>query len=235
VARWEGDRDRTPSKKTLTKMKNRAIIFYNGDLSDLTNAKKYIQSTDYIICADGGTKYALALDLKPDIILGDFDSLAPELQESLKGKKIEWIAYNQDKDETDSELALQYAIEKGYKTILLFGILGSRIDHMMTNIFALEYLLKKGIDATIIEGNKEIRVTDKAITLHGKSGDLLSLIPLKETVKKVTTKNLHYPLTHEDLYFGFSRGISNVFTQSTVEVVIGEGLLLVIHEKVAQS
>lgn len=209
----------------------RAIIFYNGDLSDLTNAKKYIRSDDYLICADGGTKYALALGLKPDIILGDFDSLAPELQESLKGKDIEWITYNKEKDETDSELALQHAIEKGYKTILLFGVLGSRIDHMLTNIFALENLFKKGIDATIVEGNKEIRVIDKSITLHGKKGDLLSLIPLKNVIKKVKTTNLQYPLNHEDLLFGYSRGISNVFTKSTAEVSIESGTLLVIHEK----
>ena len=213
----------------------RAIIFYNGDLSNIETAKKYIKSTDYIICADGGTKYALALGLQPNIILGDFDSLAPELQESLQGRQIEWITYDKEKDETDSELALQHAIKKGYKTILLFGILGSRIDHMLTNIFALAYLFKNGIDTTIIEGNKEIRVTDKSLTLYGQEGDLLSLIPLKGTVKKVKTKNLQYPLHHEDLLFGYSRGISNVFTTSTAEVSIESGLLLVIHERALQS
>lgn len=212
----------------------RAIIFYNGDLSDLTNAKKHIKATDYIICADGGTRYALALGIKPDIILGDFDSLASELQESLKDQQIEWIAYKRDKDETDSELALKHAIEKGYKTIVIFGVFGSRIDHMMTNIFALEYLLKNGIDTTIIEGNKEIRVINKSITLHGKSGDLLSLIPLKGNVKKVKTENLQFTLNHEDLFFGYSRGISNVFTKSTAEVSIEDGSLLIIHERASQ-
>jgi thiamine pyrophosphokinase len=212
----------------------RAIIFYNGDLSDLTNAKKYIKPDDYIICADGGTRYALALGLKPNTILGDLDSLSSELQESLKDQEIEWITYNKEKDETDSELALIHAIEKGYTTILLFGVFGSRIDHMLTNIFALEYLLKNNIEATIIEGLKEIRVIDKSITLHGKVGDLLSLVPLQKTVKKVKTENLQYPLHHEDLFFGYSRGISNVFTKSTAEVSIESGKLLVIHEKVEQ-
>jgi thiamine pyrophosphokinase len=213
----------------------RAIIFYNGDLSDLTNAKKYIKSDDYIICADGGTRYALALGLKPNLILGDFDSLAPELQESLKNQEIDWIEYSKEKDETDSELALQHAIKKGYTSILLFGVFGSRVDHMLTNIFALAHLLKNNIDTTIIEGNKEIRVIDKSITLHGKAGDLLSLIPLNGNVKKVKTENLQYPLHHEDLLFGYSRGISNVFTKSHAEVSIESGLLLVIHEKAQLS
>lgn len=213
----------------------RAIIFYNGDLSDLTNAKKYIKPGDYIICADGGARHALTLGIKPDIILGDFDSLALDLQQSLKGKAIEWIAYDREKDETDSELALQHAMEKGYSTILLFGIFGTRIDHMLTNIFALDYLSKIHADVTIIEGNQEIRVITDHIEIHGKEGDLISLLPLKGTVKKVTTKNLHYPLTEEDLLFGYSRGISNVMTKSTAEVTIERGTLLIIHKKASQS
>ena len=62
--------------------------------------------------------------------------------------------------------------------------------------------------------------------------NLLSLIPLKQTVKKVKTENLKYPLNHEDLFFGYSRGISNVFTQSTAAVSIESGMLLIIHERV---
>lgn len=209
----------------------RAVIFYNGDLSDLQGAKVYIKPTDYIICADGGARHALALGLKPHIILGDFDSLSKDLREELSGKSIEWIRYNKEKDETDSELALAHAIEKGYKTILLFGVLGSRLDHMLTNIFALDYLTRLDADVTIIEGRKEIRLIHDHIQLHGKTGDLVSLIPFREAAKKITTKNLQYPLTDEDLLFGYSRGISNVFIQPTVEISLKGGALLVIHEK----
>lgn len=211
----------------------RAIIFYNGDLSDLTTAKQYIKKNDYIICADGGTRHALDLDLKPNLILGDFDSLEPDLQKFFKKENIEWIAYDREKDETDSELALKHAIKKGYKTILLFGVFGSRIDHMLTNLFALDTLAKNNIDVTVIEGKKEIKVISGHTVLHGKKGDLLSLIPLRETAKKVTTKNLYYPLKNEDLLFGYSRGISNVFTTDTAEVSLSGGSLLVIHEKVS--
>ncbi len=213
----------------------RAIIFYNGDLSNIQNAKHYIKPKDYLICADGGARYALELGLKPNIILGDFDSLTPELQQSLKGKEIEWIAYEKEKDETDSELALKHALEKGYTTILIFGMFGSRIDHMLTNFFAIDILAKNNIDVTIIEGQKEIKVITKHTIFHGKKGDLLSLIPLKEDAKKVTTKNLHYPLHDEDLLFGYSRGISNVFTKDTAEISLTNGSLLVIHEKVSSN
>lgn len=209
----------------------RAAIFYNGDLSDLQGARKYIRPTDYIICADGGARHALGLGFKPHIILGDFDSLSRDLQEELSGKFVEWIAYDKEKDKSDSELALDHAIEKGYRTILLFGVFGSRLDHMLTNIFALDYLIELDADVTIIEGKKEIRVINDHIQLHGKIGDLVSLIPFKETAKKITTKNLQYPLNDEDLFFGYSRGISNVFTKPTAEISLKGGALLVIHEK----
>lgn len=209
----------------------RAVIFYNGDLSDLQKAKAYIKPTDYIICADGGARHAWELGLKPHIILGDFDSLSKDLQEEFSDKSIEWIRLNTEKDETDSELALLHAIEKGYRTILLFGVFGSRLDHMLTNIFALDYLIKLNVDVTIIEGKKEIRVINDRIKLYGKTGDLVSLIPFKETAKRVTTKNLRYPLTDEDLLFGYSRGISNVFMKPNVEIWVKGGMLLVIHEK----
>jgi thiamine pyrophosphokinase len=209
----------------------RAIIFYNGDLSDFRNAKKYIKTSDYIICADGGAKHVLKLGIKPDVIIGDFDSLSKTDQKIFSTENIPFITYQKDKDETDSELSLTYAIDKGYKSILLFGLVGSRIDHTLTNIFALDYLTNSKADVTIIEGNQEIRLLKKKIKLIGKKGDLVSLIPFKGDAKKVTTKNLKYPLKNEDLLFGYSRGISNVFTKKMTEIFLREGSLLVIHTK----
>lgn len=209
----------------------RAVIFYNGDLADLQRAKTYIKPDDYIICADGGARHALTLGIKPHVVLGDFDSLPKELQDGLSGKGIEFIRYEGEKNETDSELALAHAIEKGYKDILIFGVFGSRVDHMLSNIFALDYLAKLNADAVIVEGGKEIRLVNHHVVLHGKTGDLVSLIPFGENAQKVTTKNLKYPLIKEDLLFGYSRGVSNVFTQATVEISLKGGALLIIHER----
>lgn len=105
---------------------------------------------------------------------------------------------------------------------------------MLTNFFALDLLAKNDIDVTVIEGKKEIKVITGHTIFHGKKGDLLSLLPLKETAKNVVTKNLYYPLKQEDLLFGYSRGISNIFTAATAEVSLSEGSLLVIHEKVSK-
>ncbi len=209
----------------------RAIIFYNGDKADLTSAKRYINNSDYIICADGGTELALKLGLTPHTIIGDFDSLSKETRKNLVEKQIDWVTFPKEKDETDSELALSYAIKKGYTNLLIFGLFGTRLDHMLTNIFALSYLEEKGITVMFVEGAQEIQVTRSTINIKGNIGDLVSLIPLQSDIKNVKTTNLAYKLLKENLHFGFSRGISNVMTAKEATVSISDGLLLVIHTK----
>ncbi len=210
----------------------RAIVFYNGDLSDLSQVKKYIQPTDFIICADGGVEHAFKLDLKPDIIIGDFDSSSKSLQEKIKEQSIETIKYKTNKDETDSELAINYAIEKGYDTIFVFGLLGTRLDHLLTNIFYLSNLTGKNADIMIVEGKQEICVTKKTMTLNGTIGDLVSLLPLIGDVKQVSTEGLQYKLTNTDLRFGYSFGLSDVMTEKTAKISFKKGTLLIIHERI---
>ena len=79
----------------------RAIIFYNGDLSDVSRAKKYIKHDDFIICADGGAQHAVNLKIIPQVIIGDFDSLSKTVQQKLNKYPIEWVKFKTEKDETD--------------------------------------------------------------------------------------------------------------------------------------
>lgn len=210
----------------------RAIIFYNGDLSNLKQAPKYIKSSDFIICADGGVEHAFKMGLKPNIVIGDFDSSSEDLQKQIAEKSIEIIKYKTDKDETDSELAINYAIEHGYREITIFGLLGTRVDHLLTNIFYLENLAHKNANITIIEGKQEIRVAKKHIKITGKIGDIVSLLPLKNDVKKLTATGLQYQdkLNGVDLIFGYSFGLSDVLIEKNAEISFAEGTLLVIHE-----
>jgi len=207
----------------------RAIIFYNGDLADLTQAKKYIHPGDFIICADGGVRHAFTLGLQPNIVIGDFDSSSENLQQQITDQSIKTIKYKTDKDETDSELAINYAIEQGYETIIVFGLLGTRLDHLLTNIF---YLANKNADIMIIEGKQEIRVTQKALVINGSVGDLVSLLPLLGDVKNVSTEGLQYKLTGADLRFGYSFGLSDVMTEESAKISFEKGTLLVIHERI---
>jgi len=210
----------------------RAIIFLNGDLSDRETMLRFIKPTDTIICVDGGANYAYILGIKPDVIIGDFDSILPHLLTEYTKQKINMIQFSHEKDETDSELAIDYAREQGFNSIVLCGVLGSRIDHFLGNILSLGRLFQKHSDLIILEGKQEIRAIKNSITLTGTKGDLVSLIPLTGIAKQVTTKNLQYPLQDEDLLFGYSRGISNVMLTSNSEITMSEGILLVIHTKI---
>lgn len=217
-------------ERTNAHMK-KAIIFLNGDLANFKNAKDYIKSDDLIICADGAAEHALKLKLKPNIIIGDFDSLKKSLQSKLKNSQTKWIKFAVEKNETDSELAIDFAVKNGFKEILIFGLLGSRFDHIISNLFHLETLTKKAVETKIIEGNQEIFIVNKKTKLKGKIGDTISLIPLKENVKGITTKGLKYKLTNEDLLFGYSRGVSNVFSENIAEISLKTGSLLIVHSK----
>src|SRR3990167_8116092 len=156
----------------------RAVIFCNGNYSDIQSARRICRATDYIICADGGIKHSLSINIIPHAVIGDFDSIPQKYKKTLASEKINWVKHKKEKDETDSELALDFAAAKGYKTILLFGILGDRLDQMISNILSLVPYSKKGINIFIIEGKQEIRILTKPTILKGEIDDRLSLIPL---------------------------------------------------------
>lgn len=212
------------------KMK-KAIIFCNGNLPQAKKILNYISKTDFIVCANGGIKHALKLGLVPNVIIGDHDSLPPFLKEKLKKHSLEWIKYPLEKDQTDSELAIEYAIKKGFKKILAFGAFGTRIDHSIANLLFLASPNYKAVDITIIEGNQEIFLVKNRRIVEGKKGDFLSLIPLQGNCLGVTSKGLKWQLKNSVLYFSSTLGISNVLTHSQTEIKIKKGVLLAIHTR----
>ena len=135
----------------------RAIIFVNGNLSDLSRAKNIITKEDFLIASDGGIKHVLKLGLIPQTIIGDFDSISISLQKKLEKEKIEWIKYPKKKNKTDFELAIDLALKRKYNQIIVFGILGDRVDHFIANIFLLAKIQteNKSIKIKVIEGNQE--------------------------------------------------------------------------------
>ncbi len=209
----------------------KAIIFLHGDLADVSRMSEYVDKEDFIICADGGVEYALKAGYVPDIVIGDLDSISKESESKLKGQKVEFIEHSKDKDESDGELVISYAVDQGYMKIIIFGLLGRRIDHVITNLFLPLTFQGKNVDIRYIEGNQEISIIRDEIEIKGKMGDQLSLIPIKGDVEGVTTKGLKFSLKNEALKFGFSRGISNAFIDQSVKVKVQKGCLLAIHSR----
>jgi len=207
-----------------------AVIFFHGNLSDTSDLKYYISTKPLIICADGGTVHALNLDIIPDVVVGDFDSISDHDREILKKRDTKFISYPKEKDYTDAELAVQYAINHGAKKIIIAGLLGDRIDHMLANIFFLASLSQR-IDICIIEKDQEIRFVKKSIEIKGHKGDEVSLIPIQTDCTGISTDGLYYSLINATVPFGSTRGISNVMVSSKAKVMLKQGLLMVIYRR----
>lgn len=208
----------------------RVIIFVNGNLSDISRAKKIINRQDCLIAVDGGVKYILKLKLIPHVIIGDLDSIPLSIQKRLERKKIEWIKYPTKKDETDFELTIDYCLGKKFQEIIIFGIFGDRIDHFIANILLLAKIQteNKSVKIKIIEGNKNMYILNKEIAINGRIGDEVSIIPINK-LEEITTDGLEYQLKNEVLFFGSTRGISNVLNKSLAKITISHGTALVIH------
>ena len=219
--------------------KGQAVIIGFIENHDLSShlyifAKSAVENGALLICADGGGEVALAWNLKPDLVVGDMDSITPvslELLTHMEGVEVRIAPA--EKDETDLELALLTALERGAKEITILGGLGGRLDHTLGNIYLLaaHQLVQAGAKARLLDEQEEVIVLrgGDTLKLRGKPGDLLSLIPLTPEARGVRTGELYYPLKSEPLFIGPTRGISNVFTGETATISFEEGLLLVIH------
>jgi thiamine pyrophosphokinase len=208
-----------------------ALIFAGGTIQSGTPVSHAIATADLILAADGGAANALAFGCTPSIIIGDLDSLNSTLLKQFEqqpDKQI--IRLPVEKDETDTEIAIQIALDHHADTITLLGALGGeRFDHSIANIFLLVGFAETKL--RIVDGMSTCWLLSGPgqTSITGHKGDLLSLFPLKGDALNVHTANLYYPLRNEPLRFGKPRGISNQLTGEQAKVSLDEGLLLVIH------
>ncbi|NLK20960.1 MAG: thiamine diphosphokinase [Epulopiscium sp.] len=207
------------------------LIFAGGNIRDYSFCNSYVNQADCIICADKGMEHAKNMNLLPDLIVGDFDSASEEAIAFYKNKSVPFKTFPTEKDKTDTELALEYAIHKGAKQIWIVGGIGSRMDHTLGNIHLLYLSLKSKIPATLIDAHNQIHLIDDRITIVGNKNDYVSLIPFSLEVTGVSTKGLYYPLENAILRGGSSYGVSNAITDSKAFITIKSGLLLVIKSK----
>lgn len=209
-------------------MFRRIIIFANGELPDINKARAMLREDDYIICADGGTRHALALDLKPDLIVGDMDSTEKAFLKRLRDEGVSIELYPRDKNETDLELAIERAIEMEPQEIIIVAALGGRVDQTLGNIALLADNRLSAFDVRLNDGVEEIFFCRAQVELHGRSGDIVSLIPWGGSVHHIQTQGLKWALNDETLHPDRTRGISNEMPSDYASIRIGSGLLLVV-------
>jgi thiamine pyrophosphokinase len=159
------------------------------------------------------------------------DSIHPDTRSFFEKKGIPLIFHPSRKNQTDTELCIEFAIEKGVTTITLLGVTGHRLDHTLANIFLLRKLSARKIRSRIIDANNEIYLVTDHLQLTGNKNDLLSVLPISETVTGVTLTGLEYPLENATISLGSSLGISNYFKETQVTISISTGILLVTKSK----
>lgn len=209
------------------------IIICSGTINDYSFYKRYFEpaSPSLIVCVDGGARHARNMGLNIDVLLGDFDSISNDDYNFFVESGAEVLKFSELKDETDTELAVEYAIKKGCKSIIIFGGLGTRMDHSLANIFLLKKMLDRGVQGYIVNENNEITLINKQCILEKEENTKVTLLPFTETVEGISTKGLLYELKDAILEVGPSRGISNEFTKDKAEISIKKGLLLVIKAR----
>lgn len=182
-----------------------------------------------VVAADSGIDLALALGLRVDIAVGDFDSVTPAGLDAVETAGARVDRHPEAKDATDLELALVAAVALGPRRILVLGSDAGRLDHMLSILLLLgsERFAHVEIDASL--GAAAAHVVRGERLLQGDSGELISLFALHGPADRVTTDGLEFPLRGETLEPGSSRGVSNVFAARAARIEVGSGVLLAVR------
>lgn len=210
---------------------SRIVIFANGVLPDVRKARELIRTDDLIICADGGTRHALGMGVRPLIVIGDLDSLSEEERKRAENSGAKIVQYSQDKNETDLELAIDQALELKPTSVVIIAAMGDRLDQTLGNIALLSDQRLAEMDFRLDDGLEEVFFCRSRCHVHGKSGDLVSLLPWQSAVDGIRTEGLKWPLHNETLYPDKTRGISNQLIGSEASITVAAGLLLIIHRR----
>jgi len=209
----------------------RALVVLDGDpLGSDAWLAGLAKSADLVIAADGGANRLPKAGRRPDLVVGDMDALADDALRELERAGTLLERHPTEKAETDGELALDAAVERGADEIVVVGAFGgARLDHMLGNLMLLAHEDFAAIDVALVTEQATFRslLGPGILELEGAPGDWVTLEPLSEIVRGVATDGLRYPLRHEDLVRGSTRGVSNELTERRGSVEVGDGLLLV--------
>lgn len=209
----------------------RALVVSGGTPPSKNLLLSYLKEDDFLIGVDKGCNCLYDYGLKPNLILGDFDSANKEVIKSFKEDGIEVLEFNPEKDYTDSDLGYIKAKENGADEILFFGATGSRIDHSLGNIGILLKSLREDIKLEIIDDNNRMFLIDKESIIKGIYGDIVSFHALSDVVKNVSIKNAKYELSGYDMKLLEPRAICNEFLNKDINISFDSGTIMVIFSK----
>lgn len=197
------------------------VIFCAGEFDNLAQPLK---AGALIIAADGGYAHTQKLGLKPDVVLGDFDSLGYVPQDAQ--------IYPVEKDDTDCMLAVRASLEKGCDSIVIYGALdGPRMDHTVANLQTLLYLARRGASGTLVgKHNIVTAVRNGTVRFDAMARGTVSVFCIGEQARGVTIRGLKYELQNGTLTPDYPLGVSNAFLGKEASVTVEDGTLILIYE-----
>ncbi|MFF2911251.1 thiamine diphosphokinase [Paenibacillus sp. NPDC057934] len=208
----------------------RVVIWAGGELSP--EHLNVLDEEDFIIGADRGALFLINHGITPDLAVGDFDSVSPEALQEIRNRSREIITCDAiDKDLTDSELALDLALNRSPSSILMLGVTGSRIDHMLASIQMMTLALQRQVSCSIMDSHNYLTLTGSQALVEDRGFAYVSLLPLTPEVTGITLEGFQYPLSNATLKLGHSLGVSNKLLAASGTVTIESGLLLIIQSK----
>ena len=180
---------------------------------------------DLVIAADGGYDTLSALGIKPDLLLGDMDSI------SSADADIEKLVYPVRKDETDSFLAYREGVRRGYGEFMLYGCVGGRAYHTYSNYALLAYACEHGHKMTLIDSHTTaFALKNGSVILGGKRSSHLSVFAFGDAARGVTIRGAEYEALDVTLTPSYPLGVSNRFADGDVSVSVEDGVLLIMTE-----
>lgn len=209
---------------------NRVVIFAGGELSP--EFLHVLDEDDFIIGADQGAWFLVSNGYTPDIAVGDFDSVSPEALQEIESKSKTTITCDAvNKDLTDSEMALDLAMDQQPESIILLGVTGTRMDHTLASIQMMTRALQRQINCYVMDSHNYITLTGSQVLVENLGYTYVSLLPLTPEVTGITLEGFQYPLTDATLKLGQSLAVSNKLLSARGTVTIRSGLLLIIQSK----
>ncbi|MFB4165569.1 thiamine diphosphokinase [Alteribacillus sp. JSM 102045] len=208
----------------------RVLLFAGGTL--FPEAFQEIKESDILVGVDSGAWALLEHGFSPAAAIGDFDSVTMEQAEYIKqhSKKV-FSCDAFDKDKTDTEMGLEFALHKKPDKIIMFGVTGTRLDHTFANIFLLEKALDKGIEAEITDPQNKVSLVNRYKKIEKDTYTFVSFLPVSYKAAGVTLNGFLYPLKDAVLIRKETLGISNKITEKEAEIYVKNGVLLVIKSK----
>jgi len=205
----------------------RCVIVGGADINNYEYIKSCLHNDDFIVLCDSGLKHLESLQVKPGLIVGDFDSHDnPHLD-------VETIVLPCEKDDTDTVFAVKEALKRGFENFILIGVVGARLDHTLGNVSILLYLDSLGKKGKIIDDYSEMEIVSNKPAYIEDSYPFFSLLNITGNAKGITIENAKYPLNNADITCEYQYGVSNEVTPGkTAKVTVKEGKLLLIKDRV---